>query len=382
MTTEQKGIITLIRNAIGNASYPLPDGFLLENAFSIVQRHNIYTFIYIGSKKVGLLPNKELIFNSLSRISYQASLIYSANEILKAFDKQGIDYLPVKGIITCRAYPNQEMRSMSDVDILIKLEQYELIRRVMLNLGYTEGVESNHELHWHKHNITIELHKRLIPSYNTDFYAYFGDGWELASRDETGHWALSDEDYFVYVFTHFAKHYRDGGIGINHLVDLWILRDTYDVNEVEKKLNALHLKTFYENISRVLRVWFDDGASDDLTDFITNRIFESGTYGNEETHDKADSLRKTRYAHGTCRARIKYIFSVVFPPFLLMKSLYPVIKQHVILLPIFWVVRWITIIQKSPENIKKQWKKSKAISSDKNIRYQKELEYVGLDYWF
>ena len=57
----------------------------------------------------------------------------------------------------------------------------------MQNLGYSEGSESDHELIWRKGNkILIELHKRIIPSYNKDYYAYFGDGWQLATQKTKG----------------------------------------------------------------------------------------------------------------------------------------------------------------------------------------------------
>ncbi len=93
----------------------------------------------------------------------------------------------------------------------------------MNRLGYLPGVESNHEYVWDKKNMLhVELHKMLIPSYNKDYYAYFGDGWRLAKKYDGSEFKMSDEDTFVYIFTHFAKHYRDAGIGIRHITDIYV----------------------------------------------------------------------------------------------------------------------------------------------------------------
>ena len=61
-------------------------------------------------------------------------------------------------------YPYPEMRAMSDLDIFIKTEEYDKIKVIMTEMGYTEGSESDHELHWHNDRLCIEFHKRLIPS--------------------------------------------------------------------------------------------------------------------------------------------------------------------------------------------------------------------------
>jgi len=52
----------------------------------------------------------------------------------------------------------------------------------MADLGYEELYESDHELVWNHDLMRIELHKRLIPSYNKDYYQYYGDGWQLAKK--------------------------------------------------------------------------------------------------------------------------------------------------------------------------------------------------------
>ena len=54
MDTTQRGIITLIKSAVTEQSLPLPEGFDLAAAYSIVKRHHISTLIYDGAVRCGI----------------------------------------------------------------------------------------------------------------------------------------------------------------------------------------------------------------------------------------------------------------------------------------------------------------------------------------
>ena len=152
-------------------------------------------------------------------------------------------------------YPKHEFRPMADADILIREEQYEQIRPLMRQLGFYEGVESNHEYIWDSVSLHVELHKRLVPSYNKDYYAYFGDGWRLATGHKGTRFFMTPEDEFIYLFVHLAKHYRDGGVGCRQMVDLWVQRRSFpglDEDYLRRELRKLHLLEFYDNVHKTL----------------------------------------------------------------------------------------------------------------------------------
>ena len=89
--------------------------------------------------------------------------------------------MPVKGTIIKFWYKKPELRYMTDADILIKTEQYDKIKPVLQELGFSEVAESLCEIIWDKSNrLHLELHKSLIPPTDEDFYAYFGSGWNYA----------------------------------------------------------------------------------------------------------------------------------------------------------------------------------------------------------
>ena len=140
----------------------------------------------------------KMLFQHYCRsLQHSEGQMKAVEQLCEAFDAEGIAYMPLKGCLMKRLYPSPELRPMGDADILIRPEQYERIRLVVEKLGYDEQVESDHELIWHRKDLNLELHKRLIPSYNRDYYRYFGDGWNLAKVERGTRYMMTCEDEYI-----------------------------------------------------------------------------------------------------------------------------------------------------------------------------------------
>lgn len=386
MNTIQRGITTLLRSAITGEKLPLPEDFYLADVLTEVNRHSIATLVYEGAVNCGIdknTPEMQKLFQVyLKMLMTSEGQMREVARLFAAFDEAGIDYMPLKGCNMKALYPKPELRAMGDADILIRLEQYEKIKPIMLELGYAEGVESDHEFVWRNRGLFLELHKRLIPSYNKDFYAYFGDGWRLAKPESGTRYAMPLEDEFVYLFTHFAKHYRDGGIGCRHVLDLWMfLRSHPDLDEIRLnvELNKLKLGEFYGNLRRLMAVWFGDAPADEKTDYLTAFIFASGNWGDAQVHLLSQTVKHTKNTGMT--GRTQYFWSHLFPSAAALSQGYPILKKHPWVLPFVWVIRLFRkmfdrkAIARTEANLK-------ALDQSKVDERQKMLNYVGLDYNF
>lgn len=391
MDSQQTGIILLIKSAILGRNYSLPKDFDLDSAATVARKHQISALFYYGALNCGFsqdLPAMNRLFTGTCRlITVSEQQMYAINAIFAAFDENRIDYMPLKGTLLKKMYPKSEMRSMGDADILIRTEQYDKIVPLMQKSGFNEQLESDHELIWDKNGIHIELHKRLIPSYNKDYYEYFGDGWRLAKPafEDGTRYAMTPEDEMIYLFTHYAKHYRDAGIGIKHIVDLWVYKNSVkklDNEYILKELGKLRLDVFYKNTMRTLDVWFDDAAPDDVTEFITRIIFNSGVYGTHEAHLLSEAVKISKQTGTAKSVRAKKIIQLVFLPYESMCKKYPVLEKAAILLPIMWVVRWFDVLLFKRKNIKKNSDDLKVMSAEKIDDYQNALNFVGLDFNF
>ena len=390
INTFYRNVIDLVLLALGKeAQTPQITDF--EELYSLSKSHQIINIIYYGLKaaKIQLSEEVEKRFSNptYKYVFLNQRQLYEIKQVCAAFEENKIDYMPLKGAILKHIYPKSDIRVMSDVDILIRLDQYTRIRRVMETLGYTQVCESDHELIWGKGGSTsIELHKRLIPSYNKDYYAYYKDGWSKAIRDtENGNsrYKLSPEDNFIYIFTHFSKHYREGGIGVRHLIDIYmLLSQDLDFSYIEQELDKLQLLEFYKNIYMTIDTWFNNKEGNAITDLITEIIFKSGSYGSDEGHILAKALKETKNGNTVSKTRLKRIISVLFPDYYGMCIMYPVVKKMPILLPFMWVYRWIYKLLFKYSRVKRQSDNVKSLK-DKNVNeYKKALHCVGLDFNF
>ncbi len=379
MNKFQKDVLSLISSSLNGSALNI-DNLDYNAVYVFAKRQQIAGLLYDSlSKTDGFLSSEiyDKFFNLyIANLQMSENQSYEIDNLLKNFDEDGIDYLPLKGTVLKKLYPRQDMRSMSDADILIKLEQLPKINEIMKNCGFSYEYESDHELSWIKDKVHIELHKRLIPSYNKDYYDYYGDGWKFIKDNQ-----MNKEDFFIYIFTHFAKHYRDGGVGIKYMVDFYVYTSKYQLNYgyIEEELKKLQLYDFYINITDAINVWFNKKEETDKTNFITDFVFESYVYGNEDTHAKSGALKISRT---TKTPKIKKVFTLIFPSYKTMVLKYSVLKKLPILLPFAYVYRAFEILFTRPKRIKKNLKELKYYSTDSIKGYQEQLNYVGLDYNF
>ena len=379
MDSLQKDIIGIIKSALTGEKYELSAEFDLANAVNIAKKHGITAMFYYGALNCGVSQAEplmqELFMYTCKNIAVSTQQMHEISNIFSAFDKAEIDYMPLKGTLLKQMYPKSEMRSMGDADILIKTEQYEKICNIMESLGFSKVTETDHELSWRNKSLYVELHKRLFSTYNKDYYDYYGNGWKVAKKTNTTKYEMTDEDNFIYLFTHYAKHYRHAGIGIRHLTDLYVflfIKPNIDVKLIEKELEKMHLSEFYNNSMKTLKVWFENEEANQITDFITDKIFGSGSYGTAENATISDAIliSKSSSADTVCK---KNIIKSVFPSIDIMKIKYPILEKHAYLLPIMWLVRWVSVILFKRDSIKHKKEKIKILTAENISNYQEEL---------
>jgi hypothetical protein len=389
MNTLQRGILLILKSAITGKAERLPDGFSLEEALPLVKRHQLAMLVYEGAVICGIPDDTPLMLQLLQHCCRQIlcseGQMEAVSRICNAFEEAGIDYMLLKGCEMKRLYPKKELRVMGDADILIRREQYGHIKQLVAELGYQPVTESDHEYVWQSENLYLELHKRLIPSYNSDYYAYFGDGWRLAKQQSGFRYAMTDEDTFIYLFTHFAKHYRDGGIGCRHVLDLWVYLRAYpdlDMAYMRSELKKLRLLEFFENVRRLLESWFDDGEADEKLDVMTDFVFDSGSWGKWESHILSAEVRNRKTAGSAQGGRLRSLRLLLFPEARNMAERYPVLDRFPWLLPVLWPVRWVETLLLRPNRVREKQRDIRTATPAKVDGYQHAMNFVGLDFNF
>lgn len=389
MDVTQRGIITLIRSSLTGEKLSLPEKFDLEAAYPYIIRHGVLAMAYDGALRCGLdkkMPVMQKMFQGyLKCMLHSEGQLKMLGRVCKALEEHGFDYLLLKGSLLKYMYPKPELRQMGDADILIRKEQYDGICFVMEKLGFQNTSQGFYDNGWNSPELYVELHHGFSKPYNSDFNDYLGNGWQRALKSSQGNHCheYSAEDHFIYLFVHFTKHYRDGGIGLKHAADLWVYRKqnpSMDVSYVEAELEKMGLLTFYGNVVRMISVWFEDAEPDDVAEFVAQTVFCSGAFGTGEAIRKAASLRAANKTGAAKRAKVWRMVRMLFPGRVSMLPRYPILKDHPALLPILWPVRWGSALLFRRDNIQKQREYARETSEETIESYRQALSYVGLNY--
>ena len=388
MNIIHKGIAVLLGSAVTGEKRKLPDGFTLEAAMPLIKKQSLETLVFQGALNCGI-PETDptmmvLMQKYILHLLKSEKQMLAIGQLLAEFERNGIDYLPLKGCNMKALYPKPELRVMGDADILIRFDQYERIEPIMSDLGFTLSCILSYTHEWDRSDLHVELHRYLIAADDRQFHQYFADAWNRAVREIGHRYRLSPEDVFLFQFVHMTNHYQHSGIGSRHILDLYVfLMKNPDLDHayLEAELEKLHLLTFYRNMLAVLKAWFEDAPANDITEYITDYIFSGGSWGTMENGFQADALRKSRKEEGISAGRRKALVQMIFPPAKEMELNYPILQKEHWLLPVVWVYRWFVVLLRRPERIRNRISVAVNTSDEKVLERQNGLRYVGLDPW-
>jgi hypothetical protein rflaF_17559 len=264
-------------------------------------------------------------------------------KILKFMEKKGIWYMPLKGVILKELYPSLGMRQMSDNDILFDKRFADDFAEYMLSHDYSL---ENHKVYTHysfqKPPVyNYEMHIRLF-SKSSDFYQYYADVRKRLVKDKNNAYGyhFTDEDFYVYIMAHGAKHYENAGTGLRTLADCYIYclkKPNLNREYIKKELKKLGLLE-YENKTRSVaeKIFSKPSVNPDLTKderiFLEDHMF-SGTYGTWR-----NKIKKNKEKMGI-KNNLQYLIKRLFPDMAFYRDNYPFFYHHKLLLPFIWTFR-------------------------------------------
>lgn len=387
MKTVCNFLISAVRAALTDckAQQP-PENFDWKRFAKLTKRHKVSAIVSSGLYASGIVPPKEI----KDKLELETSLFLlldvnqktAAAELFQGFESHRLAYMPMKGYNIKKFYPKSYMRYMCDIDILIDDSRYAEYSSVMADLGYVEENESDHEhIFTKKPLINIELHKRIVPSYDTDLYGYYGDGWSKAEKasGEYGY-SYSGENQYIYLVVHLAKHYRSAGIGLIHFIDLYVInsKTQYDRGYIDSELKNLGLYEFHQNILKLLGVWFCGSEDDKTTAAMTRHIFLSGAYGNAQNRAAAETLRGVKkYGNKKASHRAKKM-EMIFPSPKALSESFPVLKKHPALYPFLLLFRNVRALLFRRKKATDYMEKIKPADEKQTDMLASHLEDVGL----
>jgi hypothetical protein len=289
----------------------------------------------------------------LKQISAQQTLFdgvlnYEVERLLRTFDKYKIKNAPLKGYFMKSEYPRPDFRSVADFDILFDINQLDDLKKAFAELGYEFVQNDDSQYHFKKPPyVYIEMHYTLV--HNTDpNQKYLLDQLDKCiKRDNYDYsYQMTPEDYYIFMLVHHAKHYREGGMGIKMLLDVYIYYQhhskDFDMDYLNARLKLLNLQGFDSVIRKIAFNWFSSSEPKITFDDIESYILLSATFGRIDTAVMINSYKsiKKSQKQGKSSSKLSYLLSSIFPPKESYQYSYPYVQKYPFLIPIAWFSMW------------------------------------------
>lgn len=165
----------------------------------------------------------------LQQKSRWVQLMYGQAKLLELLHEKDIPCVILKGASAACAYPYPNLRTMGDVDFLVKRADYEKTAFILEENGYRLTHDKNPMMHHYtyaKDGVSFELHKRLniVNDSNEKLLALFENGIDhrgIRRIDDFSFPVLPDALNGLVLMFHINQHLREG-LGLRQIID-WMM---------------------------------------------------------------------------------------------------------------------------------------------------------------
>ena len=333
-------------NQMSEADKQLVTDDLVEDVITLASKHDIAHLVALGLLNNNLADEETK--TQLQQITFRAvyryeKLNYELMQVCKTLEKAQIPFIPLKGSVIRKYYPEPWMRTSCDIDILVhEKDLRSAISCLVENLKYTEREKNSHDVSlFSSSGVHLELHYDLVEEgWANSSNAILQKVWDYVSpRHEYQYWCeMSDEMFNFYHIAHMAKHLQQGGCGIRTFIDLWILDNLPAVDTTKRNdlLKLGGLLQFFQAASKLAAVWLDGASPDSVCEKMQNYIFRGGVYGTNENRIMVQQQKMG--------GKIKYALSKIVIPYDTIKFHYPILQKYRWLTPFMQVRRWFKLI--------------------------------------
>ena len=368
LTLEQGFLLSCMGDLVRGVPTDMPGaGLDWKKLFTLSNEHCLDSLIFAQCRKwMGKDQNEEAF-----RAIFSWHVFYSVNrsdfmkEIAERFCKEGIPFLCIKGSVLRDYYPEPALRTMGDIDIVIKTDDRQKTDQILREeMGFQRMIDNHSVWTYWKDQFQFEIHDHMFYedlANKVDYKGYFDTVWEQCHNAsvfgiQSPFLYVPDENFhFLYLIAHIAKHVLNNGSGFRAYLDMVFMvkecGDRLNWQVLSKELDNLKLLTFAKTCFSCCERWFGmemplhlDHLEDSLFEAITGKTFRDGVFGldNDENQpaSAAKEIQQSRSPYSF--AAVKRGFKKLFPPYrdLQLVPWYSFVDGKPWLLPAAWIYRW------------------------------------------
>ncbi|MFR5737939.1 MAG: nucleotidyltransferase family protein [Coprococcus sp.] len=317
---EASFVFSMACAVVGQTELPLLEENLdWEQIYQISVYHRIENIVSYAVEQICKEENRREPIPEEVRKQFQKAKVtgimgetiqhHEYDKVTTLFEEEAVEHMLLKGGWLKYDYPSQDMRFLTDLDILVRKADADRVAILLEQLGYKMVCRSEKDDVYQKEPcMTIEIHKTSVVGYES-LDAYLEGIWER-SRKREGYkteYLMTWEDFYLYQTGHMAKHFEHGGVGMRMLLDFLVFENERmsccDRALIEEQLKLAGLLKMEEKIRELLLKGIDRENPENA--IVWEYILESGTYGLFKFH-----VQKERNKH---QSKGAYYLGRVFP---------------------------------------------------------------------
>lgn len=400
MYKNSKALLEILKSFLFETEYKKPVDLDVDNIIKIAELHSVTAMVGAVFEKsdveVSPIMQNVILKRKIQCGTLGAQRELFFNEISQGLTENDIENIIVKGYVLRDLYPIKDLRTMTDMDFVIRSADGKKMERVMSVLGYELGEVFQGDWSFFKNKVHIEFHEKLTESelgngFNYD--EYLRDCFEHTVAYNGLTKTLDNEYHLIYMLIHCAKHFYNGGCGFRMIMDfaayLKVYNNTVDWKYINGELKRIKLYDFSKNIWYLCGEWFGITAEnkvfsmeDSLYNEVLGFIAKGGTFGEAEGEDRMVS-KAARESIEKSSSNIVTSFWIKLKRYVFLddKSMRGIISWYKnkpkVMLPVAWVYKGITAINKKGLSITKDIIISGA-GDEKAIKEYNMLKELGL----
>ncbi len=322
-----------------------------QELLELSRRHNIRAIVaYMTEKSEHTFSDDT---EKILQKSYDNTVMQMINReacallLCRRLSSEKIPHVLFKGITVSETYPVKELRTFGDVDIIVRPEDDDRIRKMMADQGYSRSIADGGTVTvYDRGREHYEFHTALNVSI-LENQTYFADIWNNVQLRSGTTYAFEHNFHLSYLISHIEKHVKGGGAGIKMYLDIALYirkhKDQIDLDRVREILVGCNLGAFLSTVLYLCNRWFSleipqwvEPIEEDVYEKMCNFTLAGGIFGAEGEKNNLKSALNAQVQSGRRGAKFRLLLGRVFPPFRELSRLYPAYEGKPLLAPVAW----------------------------------------------
>ena len=274
---------------------------------------------------------------------------YELGRLRKVLNEAEIPFIPLKGSVLRRYYPEPWMRTSCDIDVLVHEEAVDQAAQTIVEkLGYTYEKKQYHDISLMSDGgVHLELH-HSIKENKANIDALLSECWDYAAPSDDYECCFTNEFFYFHQIAHASYHFLHGGCGVRPILDLYLLQRKmlFDSTVLDEMLEKSGIKKFFDAAKALSEVWFGGSEHCDVTRRMEDYLLRGGVYGST-----ANSMAVGQQKE---KGRLGYIINRIWLPYELLCITYPRLKGRKYLQLFYEIKRWLRIFNPEARTHKKR----------------------------